>query len=154
MLVGVLIVRNATPLGRTEVYALVFIFTLGLFTTVAASIRFGVQMMFLKGDPAKQTFDDGMTLTHWMTMAALVEMNLALVAISLPSLRVWARSKRRGVITAELNENEVRLARIGSARSAASRMRTSHESDVPSHGNPNFKQISFAIRHEERVNLP
>lgn len=150
MLVGVLVVRSATPLGRTELVALGFIFLLGLLTTVAASIRFGVQMMFLKGDPATTTFEDGMKLTHWMIIAALVEMNLALLAISLPSLRVWARSKKRGIITAELNENEMRLARIGSARSAVSRLSI----DNTGYRSSNFKAVTFAIRRETRVDLP
>lgn len=86
-------------------------------------------------------------------MAALLEMNVALVAISLPSLRVWVRSKRQGIITAELNENEVRLARIGSGRSAVSRVSVVTDSHIQPADNPSFKTLTFAIRHEEQVDM-
>ncbi|TGZ76145.1 hypothetical protein EX30DRAFT_375773 [Ascodesmis nigricans] len=97
LLMGIVVVRLATGMRRTEVIAVVFIFALGFVTIGAACVRLGVQLTFM------DTFTSGAIIANselgdrisrWVAVASMAEMNVAIVTVTIPTLRVWVRRRR------------------------------------------------------------
>lgn len=99
MALGISLVRASFSLHadqRVRV-AIVFIFLLGFMTIVGACIRLGLAVHSFKqfGSNLLHRSHQGAWLSTIVAIITLGEMSIALVTISLPSLRVLLRSQRR-----------------------------------------------------------
>jgi hypothetical protein len=82
-----LYVVSALQLGRRERYGLGFVFGLGFLTIITALIRFGIQIDYIQQKAKGKSNGDIQPLY----LATVAEIMGAILAVSLPSTRVWLR---------------------------------------------------------------
>ncbi|TGZ80815.1 hypothetical protein EX30DRAFT_364186 [Ascodesmis nigricans] len=98
LLIGFLIVRShVTALGRWEWFSVAMLFGLGVMIFTAHCIRYAVQMSISTADTLKNIFYDygGSRLEIWMLASALAELHICLIAISLPTLKLWLHRRKQ-----------------------------------------------------------
>lgn len=86
---GLLVVKNL-QLGKKENIALVFVFSLGFFTVVVSCIRFAFQIKLINEYAAVKVLSGAINL-QVIYLASISEIAGGMIAVSLPSLRVWYR---------------------------------------------------------------
>ncbi|CCX31780.1 Similar to hypothetical protein [Tuber melanosporum Mel28]; acc. no. XP_002836882 [Pyronema omphalodes CBS 100304] len=82
-----LFVVSALQLGRRERYGLGFVFGLGFLTIITALVRFGIQIDYIQ----KKANGKGNGDVQPLYLATVAEIMGAVLAVSLPSTRVWLR---------------------------------------------------------------
>lgn len=98
VILGFFVISTATRLHRGEKAGILLIFILGLVTIIAAIVRFSLQYaVHKKVDKEGITGTSGWDIVHsartemFLMVSSVAEMNVALVAVSVPPFRVFLR---------------------------------------------------------------